>query len=516
MAPLEPSPAPVGKSQGEVKDERERGKYRCGPKRMTLEMVLEVCRERKMWGQPQLNTQLFLNYKGFETIENLEDFFNVRALHLGNNNIARIDGLSRMSGLRTLYLESNRIQRIENLESNLELRHINLEGNALRRVEGLSHLTRLEQLNLASNNIEHLEDLEGLREVPSLVNVDVSNNHLEASDGVVEFWEQLPNLKVLRFHGNPGVRNVPHYRKRLVNALEKLSYLDERPVFPVERKSCAAWAEGGMEAMQKAKQDFHRERHQQCGVDPDRRELLTQRRLAAVARLDREAREREAAMEEMSGNGLDSGDPGALADYERSWKTKVNLHGLEGTRAKVAEEAKVAHGRSKQAPAPAASSTPQTEDRRQNFGFAPPARDGGAQAHAVAQAHGASSELQGGASASGGSARSLRFSSRTAEPSDFRVTSAASASGMEAADRSLDARQMSVFGDDPWAGSAAGKFFRERASAGGRESEAAVPQIWEAIAGQQAQEEAKAMEQNFCSLGDTASASRQNELELLD
>ncbi|CAJ1335162.1 unnamed protein product, partial [Effrenium voratum] len=131
-----------------AKDEAEQ---RCGGhvKRMTTELVQDICKERSMWSQPHLNTQLYLNYKGFETIECLEAYSNLRALYLGNNNIARIDGLDRMSDLRSLHLEGNRIRCIENLTGNLELRQLSLESNAIRSLSGLSHLTKLQHLNVA-------------------------------------------------------------------------------------------------------------------------------------------------------------------------------------------------------------------------------------------------------------------------------------------------------------------------------------------------------------------------------
>jgi hypothetical protein len=46
------------------------------------------------------------------------------------------------------------------------------------------------------------------------------------------------------------------YRKRLTYALKQLQYLDDRPVFEVERIGANAWAEGGVEAEKKAKLDY--------------------------------------------------------------------------------------------------------------------------------------------------------------------------------------------------------------------------------------------------------------------
>ena len=52
---------------------------------------------------------------------------------------------------------------------------------------------------------------------------------------------------MLYLKGNPVVSRVSHYRKRLVAAIGRLSYLDDRPVFEPERRLCAAWVRGGAE-----------------------------------------------------------------------------------------------------------------------------------------------------------------------------------------------------------------------------------------------------------------------------
>jgi len=330
-------------------------------KEMTPEVVHEICKERNMWTQPRLNTQLYLNYKGFESIAGLEDYVSVKTLHLGNNNIKQIEGLERMSALRSLHLEGNRLSCIENLEYNLELRQLNLESNALTRITGLACLAKLEQVNLSRNCLSDLQVLEALRPLSKLTNVDVSHNLFEESEGVVERWAEIcPQIRLLRYFGNPGVRSVEHYRKRLINALPQLSYLDERPVFPIERKSSMAWAEGGLEAMHKAKRDYNNERNRiQFGVDPERSELLTRMRKRAIERIDQEERERAAleearlaeaaasavahqqtssSSESQAKAGVPAGDAAALDDYANSWRTKVKLYGADGLRERMCKE----------------------------------------------------------------------------------------------------------------------------------------------------------------------------------
>jgi len=308
----------------------------------------------------------------------------VRSLMLDNNNISRIEGLDRMTELRSLHLGGNRISQIEGLESNLDLRHLNLESNALTCVANVRHLVNLESLNMSCNRVDNLEDIAELKELPKLSNMDISRNTIEAEEGVVEFWAEFKALKVLRYHGNGGVRHVTHYRKRIINALPQLTYLDERPVFAVERKSCQAWEVGGLTAMHEAKKEYHKARFAACEVDPDRKELVTKMRQMAMERLNREAKEREEkedkAQRELdaklgTGREAQDGDLTALEDYEKGWKTKVSLYGTDGVRAKVAQEmgppgvSKPLAGST-----PVATQAPAAREYSADFDFTPPSR----------------------------------------------------------------------------------------------------------------------------------------------
>lgn len=46
----------------------------------------------------------------------------------------------------------------------------------------------------------------------------------------------------------------------MVAGLKNLRYLDDRPVFEIERLGCNAWAIGGDEAENDAKQKYHDEK----------------------------------------------------------------------------------------------------------------------------------------------------------------------------------------------------------------------------------------------------------------
>lgn len=471
-----------------------------------------------MWGQPHLNTQLYLNYKGFDTIECLEDYCLVRALHLGNNNIIRIEGLDRMSDLRSLCLEGNRITKIENLAGNLDLRQLNLEGNAIKRVEGLGHLAKLEHLNLSNNAISAIEDLDEMRSLPALTNIDVSRNELESIEGVVELWTELTSVKVLRYHGNPGVRNIEHYRKRLVNAMPNLTYLDERPVFPVERRSCAAWADGGFEAMHAAKRDYQIEKNAQFGsVDEDRKELVTRNRKLAIARIERQEKERaekesEAESRRMQQNTVkrpETGDLEALASYEKSWQTKVSLHGVDGVRAMVSKEAgtPVIKEAGQEANTAFAQRLPQPT--KPVHTFQPPTRGAGSRAELGPSPE----ELSARDTSRRGPAK---CASDFAERSVFRHDACDNAVAA-----SLEDRQAAVLGDDVWTGTATGRDAWQHSQGGpsgiggGQKTQfmqpeaEVMPQLWETMLPQNRAAELACLDMNFAaSSGGSISASQ--------
>ena len=46
----------------------------------------------------------------------------------------------------------------------------------------------------------------------------------------------MENLKVLYLHGNEICMKIKSYRKTLIGLCPKLKYLDDRPVFPEDRR----------------------------------------------------------------------------------------------------------------------------------------------------------------------------------------------------------------------------------------------------------------------------------------
>jgi dynein assembly factor 1 len=124
-------------------------------------------------------------------------------------------------------------------------------------------LPQLKNVDLSHNIIganadpaNQFECIEELKLCTNLTSIDLSHNIIDCDSGLVEFFEQCQNILCLYLKGNPCVRKTSMYRKRLTYALKQLQYLDDRPVFEVERIAANAWADGGAEAEKKARLDY--------------------------------------------------------------------------------------------------------------------------------------------------------------------------------------------------------------------------------------------------------------------
>lgn len=82
---------------------------------------------------------------------------------------------------------------------------------------------------------------------PSIESLDISDNYLEDPAIVDEILAKMPNLKVLHAQNNKFCKRIPSYRKTLVMKIKTLTYLDDRPIFPEDRRRAEAFARGGIE-----------------------------------------------------------------------------------------------------------------------------------------------------------------------------------------------------------------------------------------------------------------------------
>lgn len=139
---------------------------------------------------------------------------------------------------------------------------------------------------------------------------------------MVSLFASMPALACLYLQGNPVVSSVRQYRKRMISSIPTLSYLDDRPVFPLERICAEAWAQGGLEAEKAARKAYKDAEEAKQKRDHD---YLSNMREEARARREQLALEGKRAM-------LDVG-----MDSDGEWEPEEEPPELVAARARLAQ-----------------------------------------------------------------------------------------------------------------------------------------------------------------------------------
>nr|XP_018868021.3 dynein axonemal assembly factor 1 isoform X2 [Gorilla gorilla gorilla] len=268
-----------------------------GP-RMTKSSLQKLCKQHKLYITPALNDTLYLHYKGFDRIENLEEYTGLRCLWLQSNGIQKIENLEAQTELRCLFLQMNLLHKIENLEPLQKLDALNLSNNYIKTIENLSCLPVLNTLQMAHNHLETVEDIQHLQECLRLCVLDLSHNKLSDPE-ILSILESMPDLRVLNLTGNPVIRHIPNYRRTVTVRLKHLTYLDDRPVFPKDRACAEAWARGGYAAEKEERQQW----------ESRERKKITDS-IEALAMIKQRAEERKRQRESQERGEMTSSDDG--------------------------------------------------------------------------------------------------------------------------------------------------------------------------------------------------------------
>ena len=86
-----------------------------------------------------------------------------------------------------------------------------------------------------------MDDLRGLLNLPNLSTLDISDNKIRDEGIVLEILSKIPNLGVLYLSGNDVCKYIKNYRKFIIYECKNLKYLDDKPVFPEERRFAVAF-----------------------------------------------------------------------------------------------------------------------------------------------------------------------------------------------------------------------------------------------------------------------------------
>jgi len=187
----------------------------------------------------------------------MECFPDLKCLYFECNGCRAMTGLETNSKLKSLFLQENLITKIEGLSNHPSLAVLNLTKNLILKIDDLDKCTSLDSLYMANNRLglqigeggcSSLESLVGLLKVPSLTSLDIQNNYLDDPAILDEVFAKMKNLAVLSCKGNDFIKKIPNYRKTMIAKIRSLEYLDDRPVFPEERRRAEAFAAGALKA----------------------------------------------------------------------------------------------------------------------------------------------------------------------------------------------------------------------------------------------------------------------------
>lgn len=229
---------------------------------MSFDEIRVTCLENNGYETPELNDKLYLHFKGFSKMENLERYTDCKALWLDSNTLKKLECLETLTGLRSLFVSKNFLTSFEGIQPLVNLVQLDVSGNRIEHIdESILACTQLDSINLSRNILTSVDSVRVLQGLPVLKTLDITTNKLENDEGFIDLFAGIPSLVTLSVNGNETTK-IASFRKKMITKIPRMGYLD-RPVEDLERLVAEAFAQGlGPEGEQAARDQFREDKAQ--------------------------------------------------------------------------------------------------------------------------------------------------------------------------------------------------------------------------------------------------------------